>query len=156
MAHLLTLILGTFVLAVFMPEAPMLAPVIIWVLAAVLMMAYDHGPALKDRGLVGNVSISVLVGAVVLFGASAAGAWSHPVALAAAVAALVNLAREIVKDVHDLEVTRSSLDLANGRWRGARADDRLRVRHARTGGALPAVLARSAVVLNFVPGACHL
>ena len=65
---LLTLILGTFVLAVFMPEAPMLAPVIIWVLAAVLMMAYDHGPALKDRGLVGNESISVLVGAVVLFG----------------------------------------------------------------------------------------
>ena len=77
----------TFVLAVFMPEAPMLAPVIIWVLAAVLMMAYDHGPALKDRGLVGNVSISVLVGAVVLFGARSRRLVSSRGAAAATVAA---------------------------------------------------------------------
>jgi len=115
---LLTMVLGTAVLAVFMPEAPMFAPVIIWVLATVLMLAYDHGPALKDRGLVGNMAISVLVGAVVLFGASGGGAWSHPVALAAAtVAALVNLAREIVKDVHDLEGDeghRSTLPMAVG------------------------------------------
>ena len=115
---MVTMVLGTAVLAVFMPEAPMLAPVIIWVLAALLMLAYDHGPALKDRGLIGNVAISVLVGAVVLFGASGGGAWSHPVALAAAtVAALVNLAREIVKDVHDLEGDeghRSTLPMAVG------------------------------------------
>lgn len=76
---------------------------LIWAFAAVLMVAYDHGPDLKSRGLVGNLVISVLVGAVVVFGASSAGAWSNPVALAAAaVAALVNLAREIVKDVHDM------------------------------------------------------
>lgn len=115
---LLTMVLGTAVLALFMPEAPMFAPVIIWVLATVLMLAYDHGPALKDRGLIGNMAISVLVGAVVLFGASGGGAWSHPVALAAAtVAALVNLAREIVKDVHDLEGDeghRSTLPMAVG------------------------------------------
>jgi len=77
--------------------------VVIWAAAAVLMVAYDHGPDLKSRGFVGNVAISVLVGAVVVFGAAAAGAWANPVALAAAsVAALVNLAREVVKDVHDM------------------------------------------------------
>lgn len=104
LVSLLTLVLGTVGLATSMPEAPMFAPVVIWTLAAVLMMAYDHGPALKDRGLSGNVAISVLVGAVVLFGASGVGSWAHPVALAAAaVAALVNVAREIVKDVHDME-----------------------------------------------------
>ena len=115
---LLTLVLGTAGLATGMPDAPMLAPVVIWVLAAVLMMTYDHGPALKDRGLSGNLAISVLVGAVVLFGAAGVGSWAHPVALAAAaVAALVNLAREIVKDVHDLEGDeghRSTLPMAIG------------------------------------------
>ena len=87
---------------------PMLASwgqsVLIWTLAALLMVAYDHGPNLKSKGLVGNATISLLVGAVVVFGAAAAGAWVNPVALSAAlVAALVNVAREVVKDVHDME-----------------------------------------------------
>lgn len=92
--------------------------VAIWVAAAVLMVAYDHGPDLKSRGFVGNIAISVLVGAVVVFGAAAAGAWANPVALAAAsVAALVNLAREVVKDVHDMsgdEGHRRTLPMAIG------------------------------------------
>lgn len=92
--------------------------VVIWAAAAVLMVAYDHGPDLKSRGFVGNIAISVLVGAVVVFGAAAAGAWANPVVLAAAsVAALVNLAREVVKDVHDMsgdEGHRRTLPMAIG------------------------------------------
>jgi len=95
-----------------------LPSMVIWAAAAVLMVAYDHGPDLKSRGFVGNIAISVLVGAVVVFGAAAAGAWANPVALAAAsVAALVNLAREVVKDVHDMsgdEGHRRTLPMAIG------------------------------------------
>jgi geranylgeranylglycerol-phosphate geranylgeranyltransferase len=95
-----------------------LPSMVIWAAAAVLMVAYDHGPDMKSRGFVGNIAISVLVGAVVVFGAAAAGAWANPVALAAAsVAALVNLAREVVKDVHDMsgdEGHRRTLPMAIG------------------------------------------
>ena len=38
----------------------------IYLLAVVLMLTYDHGPRTKEKGLIGNISISVLVAAVVL------------------------------------------------------------------------------------------
>ena len=44
--------------------------VAIYFLAVALMMSYDHGPKTKDSGLFGNISISIMVGAVILYGAS--------------------------------------------------------------------------------------
>ena len=76
----------------------------IYVMAVGLMVSYDHGPTTKNKGLLGNIVISILVGAVVLYGASAVGGigvslvwWIFGVVL------LTNLAREMVKDCMDME-----------------------------------------------------
>ena len=78
--------------------------VAIYVLAVALMMSYDHGPKTKDSGLIGNVSISVMVGAVILYGASSVSSvTSTLVWWTASVVFFTNLAREIVKDCQDME-----------------------------------------------------
>jgi geranylgeranylglycerol-phosphate geranylgeranyltransferase len=80
-------------------------PVIaIWTTAAVLMLTYDHGPQTKKNGLIGNISISLMVGAVILFGAAAVRSMdSQLIWYAAGVAMLANLGREIIKDCEDVE-----------------------------------------------------
>jgi geranylgeranylglycerol-phosphate geranylgeranyltransferase len=80
----------------------------IWIGALFLLTNYESsGPyslRLKDRGLPGNVAISLSVGMVVLFGAAGVfdpfnlRTWSVFV-----VGVLYNLAREIVKDIEDIE-----------------------------------------------------
>ena len=45
----------------------------IYATAVTLMTTYDHGPTLKNTGLKGNISISIMVGAVILYGASSVG-----------------------------------------------------------------------------------
>jgi geranylgeranylglycerol-phosphate geranylgeranyltransferase len=76
----------------------------IWFTAAVLMLTYDHGPQTKKNGLAGNISISLMVGAVILFGAAAVRSMdSQLIWYAAGVAMLANLAREIIKDCEDVE-----------------------------------------------------
>tara|TARA_B110000003_G_C16571390_1_gene504417 strand:- start:467 stop:1312 length:846 start_codon:yes stop_codon:yes gene_type:complete len=78
--------------------------VAIYVLAVALMMSYDHGPKTKDSGLIGNVSISVMVGAVILYGASSVSSVSSTLVWwTASVVFFTNLAREIVKDCQDME-----------------------------------------------------
>ena len=78
--------------------------VAIWTLAAVLMYAYDAGPQTKKLGLIGNVSISLMVGAVIVFGAASVSmAETELVIFAAVVAFFANLAREIIKDCEDME-----------------------------------------------------
>ena len=83
----------------------------IYALAVLLMLTYDHGPRTKQKGLIGNVSISILVAAVVLYGASsieglgAALCW-----YVAGVVFFVNLAREIIKDCQDMEADSGSRD----------------------------------------------
>ena len=77
---------------------------LIWVIAAILMATYDLGPKIKERGLSGNISISLMVGAVIIFGASAAGGVSESLVwLVAATAFFVNLGREIIKDCEDMD-----------------------------------------------------
>ena len=75
-----------------------------WLFAAALILLYELGPRLKARPLVGNAAISLLVGLVIIHGAMGLG---RPLAPAAwglgAVAALVNLAREVAKDCEDME-----------------------------------------------------
>lgn len=79
---------------------------IIWTMALILLINYEFpfGFRLKDRGLPGNISISVAVGLVVVFGASAVlepfsqKAWSLFF-----VGIFYNTSREIIKDVQDME-----------------------------------------------------
>ena len=78
--------------------------VTIYVVAVALMLTYDHGPKLKNTGLMGNVSISIMVGAVILYGASSVGnLWTTLVWWTAGVVFFANLAREIIKDCQDME-----------------------------------------------------
>ena len=76
----------------------------IYVLAVVLMLTYDHGPKTKDSGLIGNISISLMVGAVILYGASSISSINSTLVWwTALVVFFTNLAREIVKDCQDME-----------------------------------------------------
>ena len=90
----------------------------IYVVAVVLMVTYDHGPATKNQGLPGNVVISVLVGAVVLYGAAALGGVFTPLPwYIFGVVFFTNLARELVKDCMDMEAdagTRKTLPMTQG------------------------------------------
>ena len=78
--------------------------VAIWTLAALLMYTYDAGIKTKQMGLVGNIAISLMVGAVIVFGAaSVSKAETELVLYASVVAFFANLAREIIKDCEDME-----------------------------------------------------
>ncbi len=93
--------------------------VTIYVLAVVLMVSYDHGPATKNKGLLGNVVISLLVGAVILYGASAVGGITEPLVWwIFGVVFLTNLSREMVKDCMDMEAdigSRTTLPMQYGK-----------------------------------------
>lgn len=81
-----------------------LPTIIIYIGAIVLMVTYDHGPATKNRGLSGNIVISLLVAAVILYGAAGVGGFDVPVIWwIFGVVFLTNLAREMVKDCMDME-----------------------------------------------------
>ena len=96
-------------LAVEAEVSTYLPTALIYILAVVLMVTYDHGPATKNRGLSGNIVISLLVGAVILYGASAVGGFSQPVIWwIFGVVFLTNLAREMVKDCMDMEADEGS------------------------------------------------
>jgi len=90
----------------------------IYVIAITLMITYDHGPSLKNTGLKGNISISIMVGAVILYGASSVGQlWNTLVWWTAGVVFFTNLAREIIKDCEDMEAdkgTRQTLPMSIG------------------------------------------
>ena len=97
-------------LLVVEPEVGVYLPtVLIYILAVVLMVTYDHGPATKNRGLSGNIVISLLVAAVILYGASGVGGFTEPVIWwVFGVVFLTNLAREMVKDCMDMEADAGS------------------------------------------------
>ena len=80
----------------------------IWVLALFLLFNYESGSRfsykMKEKGLPGNFAISLSVGMVILFGAAGVYQLLHPRVWAVfLVGFLYNLAREIVKDVEDIE-----------------------------------------------------
>ena len=82
---------------------------IIYVAAVVLMITYDHGPRTKQKGLIGNIAISSLVAAVVLYGASSIEGLDALLCwYVAGVVFFVNLAREIIKDCQDMEADSDS------------------------------------------------
>ena len=76
----------------------------IWSVAAFLMYTYDAGLQTKKSGLIGNIAISLMVGAVIVFGAAAVSlANTEIVIYASVVAFFANLAREIIKDCEDMD-----------------------------------------------------
>ena len=90
----------------------------IYGIVALLMLSYDSFFELKNKGLLGNVSISLLVAAVTLYGASSVGEITNPLIwYVSGVVFFVNLAREIVKDCQDLDAdseTRVTLPMKIG------------------------------------------
>ena len=97
-AHVGGLLAVEYKVNVYLPTA------LIYILAVVLMVSYDHGPATKNRGLSGNIVISLLVAAVILYGAAAVGGIrSGVIWWIFGVVFLTNLAREMVKDCMDME-----------------------------------------------------
>ena len=93
----------------------------IYLLAVALMLTYDHGPATKNQGLTGNLVISLLVGAVVLYGAAGVGGIATPLVWwVFGVVFFTNLARELVKDCMDMEAdegSRTTLPMTMGKER---------------------------------------
>tara|TARA_B100000029_G_scaffold291640_1_gene285222 strand:+ start:535 stop:1437 length:903 start_codon:yes stop_codon:yes gene_type:complete len=80
----------------------------IWIAALFLLVNYEssggYSLRLKDRGLPGNIAISLSVGMVVLFGAAGVfEPFSERAWALFFVGVLYNLAREIVKDIEDME-----------------------------------------------------
>ncbi|MDR3282143.1 MAG: geranylgeranylglycerol-phosphate geranylgeranyltransferase [Candidatus Methanoplasma sp.] len=110
------LCLGIVCLAVAIAVSSLLQSVQVtgMVIAAVaLMVAYEA--LLKQRGFVGNIVVAALTGMVFLFGGSIVGdVWS--VAVMGAMSALVNVGREIAKDIEDMgsDEGRQTLPMALG------------------------------------------
>ena len=81
--------------------------ILIWVIALALLLNYEDDRwllGLKNRGLPGNMAISLSVGLVVLYGAAGVFDPLNPRALSLFfVGTLYNFAREIIKDVEDME-----------------------------------------------------
>ena len=81
--------------------------IFIWIIALTLLVNYEDDRillGLKNRGLPGNLAISISVGLVVLFGA--AGLFDPLNERAVSlffIGTLYNLSREIIKDVEDME-----------------------------------------------------
>jgi geranylgeranylglycerol-phosphate geranylgeranyltransferase len=73
---------------------------IILIVSIVLMLGYEV--SLKSRGLVGNITISILVGLLFMFGAAAVSEYGVVIFLSL-LAFLATLTREIVKDIQDIE-----------------------------------------------------
>jgi len=74
----------------------------IYIVAVALMLTYDLGSETKTKGLIGNVSISLMVAAVILYGAATVDSITRLSFLVAGVVFFTNLAREIVKDCQDM------------------------------------------------------
>ena len=119
--------------------------IVIWALALTLLINYEFpfGLRLKDKGLPGNIAISISVGLVVVFGSSAAlqpfnmKAWSLFF-----VGIFYNTSREIIKDVEDMEGDLGRNTLAM----------RIGPDNARTTAWVMSILALASILLPFATG----
>ena len=110
--------LGSLVVCSLMMDDERTYTLSIYGIVALLMLCYDSFLELKNKGLIGNISISLLVAAVTLYGASSVGELTNPLIwYVSGVVFFVNLAREIVKDCQDLDAdseTRVTLPMKIG------------------------------------------
>ena len=92
------------------------------VAALAVMLVYS--PVLKSRGLLGNAAVAVVASMPLVYGAAAVGDWRAGV-VPAVLAAFLHLAREIVKDLEDVEgdlaIGRTTVPIAWGTDVGYRA-----------------------------------
>lgn len=82
--------------------------IFIWFLAIFLLVNYESSSnfslKLKDRGLPGNIAISLSVGMVILFGGAGVFDFTNPRVISLFLIGFsYNLAREIIKDIEDME-----------------------------------------------------
>ena len=117
----------------------------IWIIALILLINYEFpfGLRLKDKGLPGNISISISVGLVVVFGASAVfEPFSYKAWSLFFVGIFYNTSREIIKDVQDMEGDKGRNTLAM----------RIGSENARTVAWVMSILALASVLLPFAIG----
>ena len=81
--------------------------ILIWLMAIFLLTNYEsssnYSLKLKEKGLPGNIAISLSVGMVILFGAAGVFDITHPRVISLFfIGFSYNLAREIVKDIEDM------------------------------------------------------
>ena len=79
---------------------------IIWIIALFLLANYEfpNSLRLKDRGLPGNIAISISVGLVAVFGAAGVlQPYNHRAWSLFLVGVFYNTSREVVKDIEDME-----------------------------------------------------
>ena len=118
---------------------------IIWITALILLINYEFpfGLRLKDKGLPGNISISISGGVVVGFGASAVfEPFSEKAWALFFVGIFYNTSRDIIKDVHDMEGDEGRNTLAM----------RIGPENARTVAWMVSILAMASVLLRFAVG----
>ena len=109
MISLAFLSIGSLVACCLMMDDERTYTLSIYGIVALLMLSCDSLLELKNKGLLGNVSISLLVAAVTLYGASSVGEVTNPLIwYVSGVVFFVNLAREIVKDCQDLDADSES------------------------------------------------
>ena len=79
----------------------------IWLVAIFLLISYEGvrgSNGLKHRGLTGNAAIAAAIGMDVLFGSSAVSGTTDPKVISLAIMAFFySLARELIKDIEDME-----------------------------------------------------
>ena len=79
----------------------------IWLVAIILLISYEGvrgSNGLKHRGLTGNAAIAAAIGMDVLFGSSAVSGTTDPKVISLAIMAFFySLARELIKDIEDME-----------------------------------------------------
>lgn len=79
-------------------------PVIILIISMFLISFYEL--FLKERGLIGNIAVGALTGLPFLFGASLMNEFSFLLIGISIMAALINISREIRKDMEDMDEDR--------------------------------------------------
>ena len=82
--------------------------ILIWSMAIFLLINYESSSnfslKLKDRGLPGNIAISLSVGMVILFGAASVFDFTNSRVISLfTIGFTYNLAREIIKDIEDID-----------------------------------------------------
>ena len=104
---ILFLIIGAMNLSDSITDEEVIVSGTIWLIAIFLLLSYEGfsgSNGLKHRGLAGNAVIAAAIGMDVLFGASAVSGTTDPKVVSLAIMAILfSLARELIKDIEDME-----------------------------------------------------
>lgn len=103
-AFLLTWILSIILTSIGSILAVTVYPLIILIISMLLISLYEF--YLKERGLIGNIAVGSLTGLPFLFGSSLMNEFSFLLIGISIMAALINISREVRKDIEDMEIDR--------------------------------------------------